>query len=830
MSRGVLERPPRPSIPLALWAFCLTIGCERLVLEAGRSLGLGVLRCLLTICCGFASIGAVCMMHRLLWRRWELGNGTKDAAEARARDGAYGDQTCARGRNAQAQYRSLLRTAWQVSLPLATCICAGVAVTACACVLQTRALRALESSAVSAWQLTIASDGTPSDYGWHYQVRVTTSAGLATSVSLSTKESFERGQVVRCVGRFRPLSDDEYGRSAWLRGMVGSVRVVHVMGTQPPQGFGCLPLALRAQMLDTIGPQSSDVRALLAGVVCGYRRGLDECGLTEAFSACGIAHLIAVSGTHLAVVGLLVARLLSCLQLRLSGRLALLVIITGGFVIMCGAPPSAVRAWLMSVSAAGAQMVGRRAHGISAVSVVALVMVLIDPYLCGNLGFALSVVSVVSLCLCARYASYALTTLLRPPALPRWVPRRLRRRIYALCDEGCGLLAATLVCQLATMPLAVESFGTLSLVAPLTNVMLSPLLSVVLAVGLVVLGLQGVPPLCQGVLAAYDYAAAPLVHAVRHVARWPFASVALTVDPSLLAAVILAGAAALLVWWPNVSRKPLMRVVMCLVVAVSLWAVRWRYFAPARIVVFDVGQGDAILVQDGAQAILVDTGPPGVVAAALARNHVMHLDAVVITHLHDDHMGGLADVAQAVPCERVIVAEGVTPQMDEGLVTTSEEMTGSVPYEMSYGDRMVVGSYTLRMVWPRVPVLGTTNPDSIELLVHYVWGGRTLTALLTGDAEELETGACVATGDVGRIDLLKVGHHGSEVSLDAVTARVLSPCVAVASAGEGNSYGHPRHECIEVLESVGARFLCTKDVGDVEVRPGRAGPLVRCQK
>lgn len=101
-------------------------------------------------------------------------------------------------------------------------------------------------------------------------------------------------------------------------------------------------------------------------------------------------------------------------------------------------------------------------------------------------------------------------------------------------------------------------------------------------------------------------------------------------------------------------------------------------------------------------------------------------------------------------------------------------------------------------------------------------------ALLTGDAEKDETAQVIAAGDAGDIDLLKVGHHGSAVSITAEEAALLRPEVSVASAGENNRYGHPRRECVVALESAGSLFLCTKDAGDVTVEPGEKGPAVSC--
>ena len=158
------------------------------------------------------------------------------------------------------------------------------------------------------------------------------------------------------------------------------------------------------------------------------------------------------------------------------------------------------------------------------------------------------------------------------------------------------------------------------------------------------------------------------------------------------------------------------------------------------------------------------------------------------------------------------------------------ELTGADVQELAWGDVMRVGDFYLRVVWPEQPVAGTTNEDSLEIVLTFDEQGRKLCALLTGDAEQNETGAVIARGSVGDVDMLKVGHHGSHASIDAAEALALDPEVAVASAGEDNSYGHPDPTCVQILEDAGAQFLCTKDVGDVEVLPGDKGPVVHVQR
>ena len=103
-----------------------------------------------------------------------------------------------------------------------------------------------------------------------------------------------------------------------------------------------------------------------------------------------------------------------------------------------------------------------------------------------------------------------------------------------------------------------------------------------------------------------------------------------------------------------------------------------------------------------------------------------------------------------------------------------------------------------------------------------------MSVLLTGDAESDVLQAVVPRA--GDVDALKVGHHGSRVSITTEEAAELAPEIAVASAGEGNSYGHPTPECREVLEGAGSTFLCTIERGDVTLEPDPMGVRVTSQR
>lgn len=665
-----------------------------------------------------------------------------------------------------------------------------------------------------------------------YRCRATAfgSHGEMGDVWLLLPEEVPLASTVSCVGRFNPNDDDEWGTASRMQGVWGTVRASYITDCQMPQGFLGALYGLRQAVLETLRPSTRETRALLAGCTCGARDGLVAFGLDKRFSACGVSHLIAVSGSHMTVLSSLVVLAIETASIRRPQRVALLIASNGLYVLFCGAPLSAIRSWVMTCSALVAGTVGRRSHALSGVSLAGLAMVLLEPTVSGQMGFLLSVSSVAGLCLFSPYATYVLQTLVGTPRFVRILSRRVSRRIYKWPEVLCNALGASMVAQLATLPVVAEAFGEVSLVGPLVNVLISVPFTLLVGLGMVACACCGMPFVQTALLAICDVVASVVLWIVESFERLPFASVSVENCKGPMLPLFAVLAIATLVVWPRVTRGRLAAACAVAALAACAFFVRWRFFAPARICVLDVGQGDAILVQEGASTLLVDAGPDDSIADALARNHVSHLNAVLITHLHADHYEGLSSLLGRVSCGRVLVARGVADHAPPDLAEACKEIAGRPMEEVAYEDVLHVAGFSARVVWPCGEVTGEQNADSVELLVSYTGNGCTLDALLTGDAEQDETGAVVANGDVGDIDVLKVGHHGSEVSITPNDAKALDPEVSVASAGENNSYGHPTPQCVRTLEDAGSLFLCTKDVGDVEIRPGSAGPEVRCSR
>ncbi len=683
----------------------------------------------------------------------------------------------------------------------------GVVVGACAgasgIATRAAAYERLQQAQLSRCTYVVIGDPSISSFGAAQKAEVLSEDGRAlATVRLSTDEPYEDGTHLQIVGRLSPLDPDAWGQGQYMGGTVAEVRAVSVLaaeqGPRPPIA------AVRARMLDIIEPSASDARALIAGIVCGRTTELNVGNAAEAFARTGTSHLVAVSGSHLAFVASLARLVLGAMGVGMRARSAVLLVLMSVYVLFTGGAPSAVRSLIMVGLSLAAGWGERRSHGLSALGITVMVLVVRNAGVVFDLGFQLSAVSVLFIQIFYDY----LACVGERAGLPRGLAEPL---------------ALTLCAQWGTLPLTIPVFGEFSLIAPVANVVLGPLMSALLVVGLVATPCAVlVPALAPALLFVPHLLAAASVFGAELLAQVPYAAMAVESTPVHYAwygAAVVVYAA-----WANVQRWQVLAGAGTLALGALVLVLRWTVWAPAELVVLDVGQADAILVRDGASAILVDAGVDDEVAAALARNHVFRLDAVVITHWDRDHCGGIGDVLAAVPVGRVLIARGAREHMPHEVA----ELALPEVIELDAGDEIAVGGFTGSVVWPRAPVAGEENEDSLALSLHYEHSGRVLDALLTGDTEVAQEEEYVS--QVGDVDVLKLGHHGSEASVDAEVLEALKPEVTIASAGAGNSYGHPSEACVTAVSQYGAQFFCTIEAGDVTVEPRANGVVVHTER
>lgn len=231
----------------------------------------------------------------------------------------------------------------------------------------------------------------------------------------------------------------------------------------------------------------------------------------------------------------------------------------------------------------------------------------------------------------------------------------------------------------------------------------------------------------------------------------------------------------------------------------------------------DVGQGDCVLVTYKGESVLVDAGPAssGEKTAEYVSMYSPHVDYFIITHPHEDHMGGAADVLESVSVDHLVMSTAVSGEEFYSEAVNEAKKQGCEIVCLTDGVVYDTGNITVTIY--DLFDFEYDDLNNASLFVKIEVGGTSL--LITGDAEvEEEAYAVSLLGDELDVDILKVGHHGSRTSTSEELLALVTPDEAVISCGLNNSYGHPTSEVLERLISFGTVIYRTDKEGTVILR------------
>jgi competence protein ComEC len=569
-------------------------------------------------------------------------------------------------------------------------------------------------------------------------------------------------------------------------------------------------------------PQANLLRSLLLG----QRVALDE-DLKDAFVVTGTMHLLVISGSHVGIVALLFEWILRLLGLPWRGRLFVVGTGLGIYCLLAGMNAPVVRATIMAWTVLAGMALGRVINWFNILAAAALVILWLGPTQLFDAGFQLSFGAVASLLLLAGRWSEPIASRMG------WCHPAWLRRYVALS------LSSTAAIWVGLWPVLAWYFYLISPVSMIANLLLVPL------VGALIMGGMGALLVSPFIGIATSWSQVPLgwlVRAVEACVFWcrdlPGGFWYLGQPP----------------WWVLVGYYSLVgvslirrrlgwsraRCLACWLLAINgwVWAVMIQRVLDARwltVDVLDVGHGDSCLLRTpSGHTLLVDAGTQEAgrfrVLPYLHWAGIRHLDALLLTHLDEDHIGGAIPVLEHIEVKQLLTNGARNATMTFRRI---EELVAQrrVPHHRLWRGRSFTDALgvELDILHPPDGFVPGTEPGENDNSIVVRLRRSSVKILLTGDIEEMGLHWLLSQGDDLTAMMLKVPHHGSALGDVAEPfVRAVHPSLALISVGRLHHL--PSRATLDTLAAVGAQTLLTVREGAIRIRSDGTRLLIRTQR
>ncbi len=556
--------------------------------------------------------------------------------------------------------------------------------------------------------------------------------------------------------------------------------------------------------IDEIFPETG--AGFAKALLLGERSGIDY-ETNTAFKVSGISHVIAVSGLHVSIlfglIYLLVGknRLLSCVI-----GIPVLII----FAAIAGFSPSIVRACVMHALMLIAALFDKDYDPPTSLAFAALVMMLWNPLCITNIGFQLSVGCMIGIFLFSkRIHDWLLDEKRLGSGKGRGILPRLKRWFS-------GSVSVSISASVVTIPLVALHFDTVSLISPLTNLLVLWAISFIFY-GIILACVISLFSMYAGMICAW-FVTLPILlvtDIAKILSRVPYAAI-YTYNPYIVGWLV--GTYVMLAAFLCLKKKKVIPLgvftLLSLAVALTISWVEPR-LDPCRVTALNVGQGQCILLQSKGRTYLVDCGGDSdensadIAAQTLLTQGIRHLDGVIVTHFDRDHAGGIPLLLTRIETDAVFL-----PAMedDTGLREEIENIAGDCVQRIESDYKLEINGICMTLFGSEG--LNSDNENSLCILFQ----SNDCDILITGDRGTLGEKLLLHRTELPKLEVLIAGHHGSAGSTGEDLLLKTRPEYVFISAGQNNRYGHPSPALLQRLEKYGCIIYRTDLFGTVMYR------------
>lgn len=524
----------------------------------------------------------------------------------------------------------------------------------------------------------------------------------------------------------------------------------------------------------------------------------------ENFSVNGLAHVVAVSGMH-------VAFLASFIILIVGRRRAIYfaVPLLLLFTLIVGAPPSVVRAFIMQLLVLLAPRIRREPDGITSLMTALLIILFLNPYSVLDIGLQLSFLATLGLILYSGRLNNFFQRFIRIK----------RKRPRAIVSFFTSTLAASLTAILFTSPIIAWEFRTISLIAPICNLLLIGIITVIFLLAILGVAVSFLfMPLGRIILFPAGILADFVLNATDVLAKIPHAEV--YVDNSYYFAFI-AYFYVMLILMLKGRKKSYAIPISCMILALGVTIcfanipLHKEPYSGIRFTVLDVGQGASMIAEYQGTRVMVDCGGSrSINAGNIARDTMRKsgydtLDALILTHMHADHINGAKTLLERSEVRELYVsADTREEQACKNLVEIANRRGTAVHYVSQNTD---ISKNGLRfMIYP-TSWLSEDNEKGLVVLFKK----DDFELIVTGDLEHRSEKLLCQYNTLPDVEAYVVGHHGSDTSSSLPFINTILPEFAVISVGTDNPYGHPNEAILSLFHQMGIETHRTDEEGTI---------------
>ena len=573
------------------------------------------------------------------------------------------------------------------------------------------------------------------------------------------------------------------------------------------------------QRLQAVFASCVEDDGVLSAMLLGEKGGLDT-EVKSLYQKAGIAHILAISGLHVSLLGMGLYRLLkSKLNLSYAVSAAGTALFMFSYLVMTGNSVSTKRAVGMLFLYLLADMLGRSYDMLSALGTVCILLLWENPFLIGYSGFLFSVAAVLGI-----GAGGGILTEWREVCLQKNKKGKMQ-----------GLWISFAI-QLFTLPLVAYHYYEIPVYAMLINLFvlwLLPYLLGLAAVGalagsfLPAAGKLLLFPCGKG-LGLYEFFCGLFL-------RFPGAQY-LSGKPELWRIIVyylLLGEILLVLnrrsrrcrEQEDKSKGTMGRYIRLMTgITVSLLVLLLPGKKEQELDVLDVGQGDGIyyctesgisLFIDGGSSDEKNVGTYRILPFLKAKG-VKKISYWFISHTDEDHIAGMREVLEAgYPVEYLVFARAVKGNEKTGeLLTLAEKHHTKILY-LEKGDCLHIGEARLNCLYPKA---SEKKEDINDLSLVFSLKEKEFYGFFGGDISQEVEEELLRQGLDKKVNFYKASHHGSRNSGSSAFLEGIAPEITVASAGKGNRYGHPHPEAVQRIRESGSAFLCTADCGQIKLK------------